>query len=92
MDDLKDYYGNDYPIPWINGLGQPGYESWELPVMPQVEVDVPALSVVKGKEMPTSSSYDIAVSDIEDDKSATTSHPETKRGQSEIVGIPFKHS
>ena len=37
--------------------------------------------------MPTPSSCDIAVSDIEDDKSATTSHPETEGDESEIVGI-----
>ena len=77
VDDLKHYYGNDSPIPWINGLGQPGHESGELPVIPQVQADVPPLSVVEGKEMPTPSSCDIAVSNIEDDKSATTSHPGT---------------
>jgi len=33
MDDLKHNYGNDNPIPWINGLGQPGRESGELPIM-----------------------------------------------------------
>ena len=38
VDDLKHYYGNENPTPWINGLGQPGYECvesvGELPVTP----------------------------------------------------------
>ena len=78
VDDLKHYYGDDNPIPWINWLGQPGHESGELPVMLLVEADVPPLLVVEGKKMSTPTSCDIAVSDIEDDKSATTKHPETE--------------
>ena len=37
--------------------------------------------------MSTPSSCDIAVADIEDDKLATTNHPETEGDESEIVGI-----
>ena len=44
--------------------------------------------VVEGKEMRTPSSCDVAVSDLGDNKSATTSHPETEGDESEIVGIP----
>jgi len=66
-----------------NVYGHPGQEFVELvdelTVMPQVD---------QGKEMTTPSSCDIAVSDIEDDKSATTSHPEIEGNESEIVGIP----
>ena len=52
----------------------------------------PPLSVVEGKEMPTPSNCDITVSDLEDDKSATRSHPQTEGDESEIVGIPDRPS
>ena len=44
--------------------------------------------VLLAKSVVDPSSCDIAVFDIEDDKSATTSHPETEGDESEIVGIP----